>query len=75
MEKYRVTNSKGSYFCIMVKPTPVVLLNAVNILNRKHDNLEPLLVIEVKINDSAFVLINIYNANTKPEQLHTLQTF
>ena len=72
MEKYRVTNSKGSYFCIMVKPTPVVLLNAVNILNRKHDNLEPLLVIEVKINDSVFVLINIYNANTKPEQLHTL---
>ena len=72
MEKYRVTNSKGSYFCIMVKPTPVVLLNAVNILNRKHDNLEPLLEIEVKINDSAFVLINIYNANTKPEQLHTL---
>ena len=75
MEKYGVTNSKGSYFCIMVKPTPVVSLNAVNTLNRKHDNLEPLLVIEVKINDSAFVLINIYNANTKPEQLHTLQTF
>ena len=72
MEKYRVTNSKGSYFCIMVKPTPVVLLNAANILNRKHDNFEPLLVIEVKINDSVFVLINIYNANTKPEQLHTL---
>ena len=30
------------------------------------------MVIEVKIDDSVFVLINIYNANTESEQLHTL---
>ena len=30
------------------------------------------MVIEVKIDDSVFVLINIYNANTDSEQLHTL---
>ena len=30
------------------------------------------MVIEVKIDDSIFVLINIYNATTEPEQLHTL---
>ena len=30
------------------------------------------MVIKVKIDDSEFVLVNIYNANTKPEQLHTL---
>ena len=30
------------------------------------------MVIEVKIGDSVFVLINIYNANTESEQLHTL---
>ena len=30
------------------------------------------MVIEVKIDDSVFVLINIYNANTELEQLHTL---
>ena len=30
------------------------------------------MVIEVKIDDSVFVLINIYNANTDPEQRHTL---
>ena len=29
-------------------------------------------MIDVKIDGSMFVLINIYNANTKPEQLHTL---
>ena len=42
---------------------------ALNILNIKPDNLGRILVIEVKIDDSAFVLINIYN--TKPEQLNT----
>ena len=30
------------------------------------------MVIEVKIDQSVFVLINIYNANTDSEQLHTL---
>ena len=33
------------------------------------------MVIEVKVDDSIFVLINIYNANYKPEQLHTLNNF
>ena len=44
----------------------------VNILNIKRDNLECIFVIRIKIDDSVFVLINIYNTNTKPEQLHTL---
>ena len=30
------------------------------------------MIIEVKIDDSVFRLINIYNANTESEQLHTL---
>ena len=30
------------------------------------------MVTEVKIEDSVFVLINIYNGNTESEQLHTL---
>ena len=45
---------------------------ALNILNIKRDNLGRILVIEVKIDDSVFVLINIYNVNTEPEQLYTL---
>ena len=45
---------------------------ALNILNMKRDNLRLILIIEVKIDDSVFVLINIYNANTNSEQLHTL---
>ena len=45
---------------------------ALNILNIKRDNLARILVIEVKIGDSVFVLISIYNANTESEQLHTL---
>ena len=45
---------------------------ALNILNITRDNLGRILVIEVKIDDSVFELINIYNANTESEQLHTL---
>ena len=45
---------------------------ALNILNIKRDNLGHILGIEVKIDNSIFVLINIYNANTESEQLHTL---
>ena len=43
-----------------------------NILNIKRDTIGCILVIEVKTDDSVSVLINIYNANTEPEQLHTL---
>ena len=43
-----------------------------NILNIKPDNLGCIQVTEVKIDDSIFVLINVYNANTESEQLHTL---
>ena len=45
---------------------------ALNILNIRRDNLRRILVIEVKIDDSVFVPINIYNANTESEQLHAL---
>ena len=45
---------------------------ALNFLNIKRDILGGILVIEVKIDDSVFLLINIYNTNTGPEQLHTL---
>ena len=37
---------------------------ALNILNIKHDNLGRILVIEEKIDNSVYVFINIYNANT-----------
>ena len=45
---------------------------ALNILNIKRDNIGCILVIEVKIDNSVFVLINIYIANIESEQLHTL---
>ena len=63
MKLYEVTNSKSSYFFLMVKPTPVAMPLALNNLNKKHDNLgHILLVIKIKIDDSVFVLIKIYNA-------------
>ena len=45
---------------------------ALNILNIRRDNLGPILVIEVKTDDSVNIRINIYNANTDSEKLHTL---
>ena len=45
---------------------------ALKFLKIKRDNLGLTSVIEVKIDHSVFELINIYNANTEPEQLHTL---
>ena len=42
-----------------------------NILSIRRDNLGRILVVEVKIDDSAFLLINIYSANTETDQLHT----
>ena len=71
-------NSEDSYFSLMVKLTLVVFAigfggkKALNILNIKLDNLGCILIIEVKIDHLIFMLINIYNANTKSEQLHTL---
>ena len=53
-------------------PIGFVGKKALNILNIKRDNLGRILVTEVKIDDSVSVLINIYNPNTEPEQLHTL---
>ena len=50
-----------------------VAKKALNILNIKRANLGRILVIEVKIDQSDFVLINIYKANTDSEQLHTLK--
>ena len=50
----------------------IVGTKALNILNIRRDNLGRILVIEVKIDDSVSVLINIYNSNTESEQLHAL---
>ena len=49
-----------------------VRTKALNILNKKRDNLGCILAIAVKIDDFIFVLINIYNANNEPQQLYTL---
>ena len=79
MKKYGETNLKGSYFSFMGKPTPVVLPLVLwvqrlckDFLNIKRNNLGRILVIEVKIDDSMLVVIKIYDGDTKPEQLHTL---
>ena len=40
--------------------------------NKKCDNSRRILQLEINIDDSLFVLINIYNANNEPDQIKTL---
>ena len=47
-------------------------IKALELIQLKHDDNGRLLVIEVKIENTIFLLINIYNANTETEQLQTL---
>ena len=78
MKKYEVMNLKDIVFSHGKTNSCGVANNCVGkntlkISNKKRDNFRCILVIEVKIDDSVFVvLINIYNANTESEQLHTL---
>ena len=37
--------------------------------NKKSDNSERILLLDLHIDDSLFALINIYNANNEPNQL------
>ena len=42
------------------------------VINKKYDNYERILLLEIKTDNRLFVLINIYNANGKLYQLKTL---
>ena len=42
------------------------------LLNKCSDKAGRILLLDVKIDDTVFVLVNIYNANTENDQLQTL---
>ena len=69
MRSYGMMNSKDSYFKSNSCGVAIgfVGTKALNILNLKCDNLGRILVIVVNIDDSVFILTNIYNANTESE--------
>ena len=76
MRSYGIMNLKDSYFSHGKTNScgvafGFVATKAWNILNIRRDNLGRILVIEVKLDDSIFVLINIYN--TESELLRTLK--
>ena len=45
-----------------------------NVLNKIHDNDGTILILDVQIDDAAFLLINLYNADTECKQLNVLIT-
>ena len=44
----------------------------IEVINKKCDNCWRILLLEVNIDGSLFVLINIYNTNNEPDQVKTL---
>ena len=46
--------------------------NKVDVLDKKTDKNGRILISDVMIDETNFVLVNIYNANTKTEQVTTL---
>ena len=45
-----------------------------NVLNKIQDNDGRVLILDVQVDDAAFLLINLYNANKECEQLNALTT-
>ena len=45
-----------------------------NVLNKIQDNDGRILILDVQVDDAAFLLINLYNANKECEQLNVLTT-
>ena len=45
-----------------------------NVLNKIQDNDGRILLLDVQVDDAAFLLINLYNANKECEQLNVLTT-
>ena len=44
----------------------------IEVINKKYNNSGRILLLEINIDDSLFVLINICNTNNEPDQLKTL---
>ena len=44
------------------------------VLNKKQDESGRILILDVKLSDNNFLLINLYNVNKESEQLNTLST-
>ena len=66
-----ITNLGVNYISLMVKP----IHGNVNVVvkNQFNDDNGRILILEVTINDTEYLLVNIYNGNTEQEQLKTLQ--
>ena len=49
-------------------------LKSLHIIDRKSDKNGRVLIIDAKVNDEIFLLINHYNSNTESEQINMLDT-
>ena len=49
-------------------------LKSLHIINKKSDESGRILIIDAKVNDEKFLLVNVYISNVEPEQFKTLDT-
>ena len=49
-------------------------LKSLHTIDKKSDENRRILIIDAKVNDEKFFLVNIYNSNIKSEQMKTLDT-
>ena len=49
-------------------------LKSLHIIDKKSDENGRILIIDAKVNDEKFLLVNLYNSNTESEQIETLDT-
>ena len=49
-------------------------LKSLHIIDKKSDENGRTLIIDAKVNDEKFLLVNIYNSNTESKQIKTLDT-
>ena len=74
-------NKKDLYFFSHCKTKPCGVAigyigsNNVDVLDKKIDKNERFLILDVKVGERNFLLVNIYDPNTEIEQVATLHDF
>ena len=49
-------------------------LRSLHLIDKKSDENGRILITDAKVNDEKFLLVNVYNSNTKSEQIKSLDT-
>ena len=76
VKKEVMSNTIGNFISNNVKEVVIGFwgLKSLHIIDRKSDENGRILIIDAKVKDKKFLLVNLYNPNTESEQTKTLDT-